>query len=351
MMGVAVAGAWSADRKAPGAASTPAAAPVPGEAPMATVLVAQDPEGGGALVTVIVAHEDNGGALVYVPTGAMAEIPSFGLEQLGRAVTLGGPQLVRAGLENLFGVQMSQVVTVDIESLGDMVGSRRLDLDVPQTVEGADDGGRVEVLWPEGPVRLDGASIGPFLTERGGGTELELLVRHKVFWQALLGAVARGEISPTGELASLAPVLESVAGGDVEHHTLPVEALGSDGEGAGLYRVDRAATAALVERTMSGAPVVDPEARIRVQVLNGTGEPGLARDVTVALVPAGAEVVVVDNANRFDYSVTQVVYYDRDEQARAQAVRDALGTGEIVLSRNRLDVVDVTVVVGRDFTG
>jgi hypothetical protein len=88
-----------------------------------------------------------------------------------------------------------------------------------------------------------------------------------------------------------------------------------------------------------------------VQVLNGTGEPGLARDVTVALVPAGAEVVVVDNADRFDYSVTQVVYYDRDEQARAQAVRDALGTGEIVLSRNRLDVVDVTVVVGRDFTG
>jgi hypothetical protein len=44
-----------------------------------------------------------------------------------------------------------------------------------------------------------------------------------------------------------------------------------------------------------------------------------------------------------------VVFYDRKDQAMAERVRDALGVGRVVLSRVPLGIVDVTVVVGRDF--
>jgi hypothetical protein len=47
--------------------------------------------------------------------------------------------------------------------------------------------------------------------------------------------------------------------------------------------------------------------------------------------------------------VTQVIYYDPDERAMAEKVRAALGVGVLVRNRTQTDVVDVTVVVGKDF--
>jgi len=45
------------------------------------------------------------------------------------------------------------------------------------------------------------------------------------------------------------------------------------------------------------------------------------------------------------------VFYDRSQQQAAERMRQALGTGRIVLSRQPIGVVDVTVVVGKDFNG
>ena len=65
----------------------------------------------------------------------------------------------------------------------------------------------------------------------------------------------------------------------------------------------------------------------------------------------GARVVVTGNADSFAYPQTQVVFYDRAKQAAAQAVQRALGAGKLVFSRQALDVVDVTIVIGKDFKG
>lgn len=89
--------------------------------------------------------------------------------------------------------------------------------------------------------------------------------------------------------------------------------------------------------------------RARVQVLNGTGVPGLARQVQPLLAQAGAVVSLTGNADRFDYAVSQVVFYRDEDLDEARAVQRALGVGEVVRSLVALDVVDVTVVVGTDF--
>jgi hypothetical protein len=140
-----------------------------------------------------------------------------------------------------------------------------------------------------------------------------------------------------------------LATGDVSIQTLPVEPLGSDADGD-LYQVDKEAATTLFHRVISGDAEATAPARLRVQVLNGVGTPGVAQSVTETVAGSGAEVVLVDNADRFDYEVTQIVYYDRAERDRAVQIRDLLGVGELVLSRNRLDVVDVTVVIGMDYS-
>src|SRR5207237_9417907 len=97
-------------------------------------------------------------------------------------------------------------------------------------------------------------------------------------------------------------------------------------------------------------PGVSPS-RIRVQVLNGTGAIGASPRVAERLVPVGGRVVLSGNADSFAYAQTQIVFYDRSHQQAAERLRQSLGTGRLVLSRQPLDVVDVTVVVGKDFNG
>jgi hypothetical protein len=133
----------------------------------------------------------------------------------------------------------------------------------------------------------------------------------------------------------------------VRYEVLPVEAVASGlAQDADLWSVKADELEAMVDRV---APEATPAAeRIRVQVLNGTGEVGVAQIVQPLLVPAGASVALTGNADRFDYATTQVVFYDDADRAAAEAVRSALGVGEVVKSLTPLSVVDVTVVVGAD---
>src|SRR5205085_2187495 len=118
-----------------------------------------------------------------------------------------------------------------------------------------------------------------------------------------------------------------------------------------VYRVQQGELDALVRRTLAGAVPLRRSGRTRVQVLNGTGEVGLSQRVTVRLVQAPSRPLVLftGNASRFDIATTQIVFYDPRQRRAAQEVRNALGVGRLVLSRDRIDVVDVSVVVGRDY--
>ena len=56
------------------------------------------------------------------------------------------------------------------------------------------------------------------------------------------------------------------------------------------------------------------------------------------------------NAERFDHATTVVRYYNPAHRAAAEAMASALGVGGPELQEDQTDTVDVTVIVGRDFT-
>jgi hypothetical protein len=67
-------------------------------------------------------------------------------------------------------------------------------------------------------------------------------------------------------------------------------------------------------------------------------------------VSAGGEVTIIGNADRFDYTTTQIIYNGDQFQAAAKKLRDALGLGEVSLSPTPNDIEDVTVILGQDAT-
>ncbi len=92
----------------------------------------------------------------------------------------------------------------------------------------------------------------------------------------------------------------------------------------------------------NGTPLV-----VRVQVLNGSGEGGVAGRLASALREGGFHVVEVRNADRDDYFATLVVAR-REDPAGALAVARYLGGPPVIRQAWSSDQADVTVVLGSD---
>ena len=355
LLAVAVVGALVLAVARPWRSGSPSSKPHPAAAsrhvplPSSAVLVQQDPKGGAASITLLVGNPVSGGGhIVLVPPATMTELPSFGLDGVGKALGLGGPSLLQVTLENLLGVPLpSAVIVGDAQLTGFVQPAGPLNVDVPTQVEQADASGNGNVLWDQGPSTLAPTDVPRFLSVRGQGNDLARLARHQTFWTAWLARVAHDQSVVNGLPPDLARVMRQLAIGGVSFQTLPVEAVDAGSGGDEVYRVRQGDLDQLMGQLLPG---VSPE-RIRVQILNGTGAIEAAPRVTKRLVPAGARVVLSGNADSFAYAQTQIVFYDRSKQQAAERIRQSLGTGRLVLSRQPLDVVDVTVVVGKDFNG
>lgn len=88
--------------------------------------------------------------------------------------------------------------------------------------------------------------------------------------------------------------------------------------------------------------------RVRVEVLNGGGHAGAAREATEALRELGFDVVFFGNAGTFDRDSSMVL--DRMGTVdRARDVADALGIRNVRSEPDSNLYLDVTVVLGKDW--
>ncbi|MGH7569847.1 MAG: LytR C-terminal domain-containing protein [Gemmatimonadales bacterium] len=92
------------------------------------------------------------------------------------------------------------------------------------------------------------------------------------------------------------------------------------------------------------------ENRIAVEVLNASGQAGLARAGTRVLRRAGIDVVFYGNAPPEEGTLDSTrIMVRRGRAAVGERVRAALGTGRVALAPDSARLVDVSVLLGADF--
>ena len=91
--------------------------------------------------------------------------------------------------------------------------------------------------------------------------------------------------------------------------------------------------------------VAPPGERVRVEVLNGGGREGMAREATDRLRDRGFDVVYYGNAESFDHD-TSVVLDRVDRPDFARAVADALGIPSVRAEPDSNLYLEVSVVLG-----
>ncbi|WP_419164325.1 LytR C-terminal domain-containing protein [Candidatus Palauibacter sp.] len=98
----------------------------------------------------------------------------------------------------------------------------------------------------------------------------------------------------------------------------------------------------------SPSPQLSVANRIKVEVLNGVGEPGLARRFADELRALGFDVVATDNADHFEHQVTYVL--DRSGRlGAAREVANGVHSDSVAVVLDPDLFLDATVVVGHDW--
>ena len=319
-------------------------------------------------MTIIGVDETGSRATVaYLPAHTAYEVPGLGLQGIGEALGTGGISLISVSVENMLGIGIDHFIELpaaDAESLFDQTGD--LTVNVPQEVSVSAGADSSQVLFNAGEQVLPPRFQTDLLYEVGlEGDESELGARHLAFWQAFIethsadpqaleaaledapGALDSSD-SSAAEQATFLTDLVSVPPDEVTLTSLPVEEE-ITGE-MKLYSVSETDLHSFVAESFGEQPSVE---EIRVQILNGNGVPSTAQAVAERLVGEGYRVVLSGNANRLNYEETQIVIYESTPEAQAAGERagELLGVGNLQVSVNEQGIVDLTIVVGKDFIG
>ncbi len=310
--------------------------------------------------------ESETGAVVYMPAHTAVEVPGRGLQGLGEVLGGGGVPLLLVGAENLLGIGIDRYIELsdrDARVLFDAIGP--LSVDVPNEVDVPAGRDTTRPLFEEGQQRLAPIFLVRLLYTLGiDGDDVDLGSRHLAFWDALfetfhadpenLGQAVRGAGAALGEsdaaVADHAVFFQILAALDPSALTitnLPVEQVSVGG--SELYDTDDEEIREFMVATVGA--VQPPSDEVRIQVLNGNGVPGIGQQAAERLIGEGYRVILSGNASRLNYRRTLIVTYDSSEEglALARRTRDLLGVGEVQVSGVEQGIVDMTIVIGKDF--
>jgi hypothetical protein len=305
--------------------------PPPAQSSLAVLAVRGDP----AFAAVIGSGGVSPPAVVSLPSEMTFTVPGQGDGTIDEAIALEGASF-RVAVSNLLGVWVDHFAVMDRDGLAAIVDRMGgIDVDLQEAFETEE-----ETLGP-GEVRLTGEQVDEYLNVHGGDTEL----RWQLVLQSLLAKRAvllPSDLLQTDDAAAVAAVLDDAKGSAVQQ--VPVEDLGGDLQDP-LIKTDPEELPGFVSAAFG-------EGRgetVHVIVVNGNGEPGVGESVAAKIVPAGFRVVLSQNADRFDHETTAVIASGDEHLDAARRVQEALGVGEVQVTRVPSGLADVTIVVGKDY--
>lgn len=285
--------------------------------------------------------------VISIPKNLMIEITGKGTGDLKQAYTTGKISLAKASVEYLTGVKIDHYFKVSEKALARIVNEL----------------GGVTIAGK----KMNGEAVTDYLSQNTADEkEINRLDRQNKLIAALKTKAASANIfnkmlSILSELrgaydTDMGPaqvenaIIASVdtAPSNFKVATMPVKEVLVDQKY--YYQPEQTAVDAMITRIFY-SDKSNASKNLRVRVLNGVGEPGVATEAANKLIDKGYRVVDTKNADSFDYAETQIIIYAGNAQKTtlANKIKDALGVGKIVVNNLPQDVADVTVVVGMDY--
>ncbi len=294
---------------------------------------------------------------VSIPRDSYAQIPGVPAQKINAAYAIGGPRLTIQTVENLLGVPVPYYVKLGAASFERVVNALGgIEIDVEKDMQYTDTWADLHINLKKGRQVLSGDQIGQYIRYRSDSEGDLGRVRRQ---QKVLRAIFHKLKSPAtvlsaprlvqafrkntqtnlsaGDLLTLALFVMRRSADEVHTATLPGEA------GPQYVALDEAQMQRMVADLFVGMDVRTLSSA-GVEVLNGSGVPGLARLTATRLERLGFRIVRIDTAPQLAKATAVISHRGRPEVARALA--DLLGQQRVTYAPGR--GADITVVVATD---
>ncbi|MDK2960624.1 MAG: polyisoprenyl-teichoic acid--peptidoglycan teichoic acid transferase, partial [Bacillota bacterium] len=261
------------------------------------------PERTDTIMVVTFDPEKKRAGILSIPRDTRVSIPGHGLDKINAAHAYGGTDLAIKTVENLLNIPIHYYVKINYAGLTKLVDALGgVKIDVEQNMHYVDRAGGLKIDLKAGPQVLDGAKAEQYLRYRNQTGDLGRIGRQQKFVRALAEQVfSASTLLKIPELARI--VSENVEtdmspaqivyyanlARQVDLAQVPIETLEGTPKyigGVSYFLVDQGKIGDQVAKVLLG---VDREANkaVRLEVLNGSGEPGAAREVAEQLSNMG----------------------------------------------------------------
>jgi len=337
----------------------------------ANYLVAVTKQAGGAtyLSTLLLVSYDSRSktaGMVFIPNDLLVATPGMGSDQVSNLVELDGGRIdaVRVTVANLLGVKADRYALASdsdlrliLKQLGD-----RFTIAVPSRLSYKDPGLKANINLKPGTQTVDATVLASYLTYGQPGKSMDLAKRQADFAPRFISMIGATDVdrfmaknsnlfdtdASSRELAGLVKTLSSLKGGGLEIAVLPVKEFRY--EKTVVNRTDTEALPGFVKRYLkTDSPVTGR--RIKVEVLNGCGVPGIGGKVSSRIDLTRFQVVNSANADSFDNPETLIVVYSDDKNVinAANELKNELEAGRVVSQPQAQSLSEISVVVGKDY--
>lgn len=270
-------------------------------------------------------------------------------------------------MEDVLGVDIPYYLMMDLSQLEKMVDLLEgVDLFIPNAIETGD------VLLPSGSVTLDGRKAVQYMTYRGPDEgDGEVVGRRQKLLQAVIHAMGQGALEHREVLGVMHRFVDSnlspramdafwteVSRMDVDRMVVQ-RSLGTKRaieEGIELLFLHREGKwlQESVQHTLESLANPDVQAdgpiQLNLAILNGTDRNGLAARTAVIYRNFGFDVVEIGNADTNDYDRTVIMDHTGNPEL-VRRVGQIIRANYYVESEALDEVVDVTIILGKDFDG
>lgn len=312
---------------------------------------------------------------LFIPRDFRVKIPGMGYNKINAAYAYGGPELAVRTVEDYTQFDIHHYVEIDFRGFKKMVDALGgVEIEVEQPI--IDKSKMYRMYIPAGKQRFNGETALNYVRYRhdpkGDFGRIErqqkflkalsdqvFRFRNLLRWPKIINIFAentRTDLS-TADMLKFVNLYRSLGENNLEMVMLPGKPGGA--KGVSYVLPDEEKVKEILVAVKEGLPLTEfkegatvdiPKKSIRVEVLNGTGERGLAEEVKSKLLDLGFSVVATANANHFKYKKSKVLYDSASDYQKAIQVSKFFKGESLEYSQENLEKgVDVLVIVGKNY--
>ncbi len=311
------------------------------------------------IIVVSIDQKNKDVKILSVPRDTRVRIDGYGIQKINAAMAFGGADLAVKTVKDFLGVPIHNYVAIKLSSFRNIVDALGgIEMDVKEEMKYTDPSvGGISINIQPGKQILDGKKAEEFVRYRGYPEgDIGRIKAQQQFMEALVKTVLRPsailklpklidivldnvetDLQPL-ELANLANFARQIKQENIKMYMIP-------GEGKYISGISYFIPYQNQMNEMIDEIFFD-DGSIKVAVLNGNGEQGIASKVASKLQSQGFKVVTVANADSFDYETTTIIYPSgkkNDAEKIAQVISEAR------IEEEADDSITLpTIIIGKD---